>query len=384
MKNDLDAKLTKLWADFEPEGDSDAYFSLAKELEINGNRKMAAVAYDRAYGLDPDNIESSQARKLLLGQMARVENGIKFRYIPGGTFLMGSMTGESDEEPVHPVSVNDFWISEAPISWAAFADLMDWTLPPWSSPKNRESLNRDEGFSLMEENKIRMQYCEDATTRAEDWHAHLPGQVYAKVDTGEQVSGDELFGTPEGKDPKRPWKYDQKPMVCVSQQEIDALCKKISSQKTSFRLPTEAEWEKSARGGLINKKYPWGDELPDKSGCDFNRFNEFSIQPVRRFQPNGYGLYAMSGGVWEWTSDWYDSQYYEFYDNRKNQNPRGPKDGIEKVLRGGSWADCADVCTVSYRMSMRVNVNDRGVWGAHFTPNFGFRLVMTGENGRQG
>jgi formylglycine-generating enzyme required for sulfatase activity len=160
-------------------------------------------------------------------------------------------------------------------------------------------------------------------------------------------------------------------MVSVSWLEAEDLCAKMASEQVRYRLPTEAEWEKAARGGLIGCAYPWGNEPPADDRCDFDRYDQFSILPMRRFKPNYYGLYAMSGCVWEWTSDWYDASHFA---ESNKINPTGPLDGTEKVLRGGSWADCADVVTVSFRMSRSAGHWREDRWGGHFTPNIGFRL----------
>ena len=135
--------------------------------------------------------------------------------------------------------------------------------------------------------------------------------------------------------------------------------------------PTEAEWEVAARGGLADARYAWGDEPPTIDRCDFNRFEQFSVIPPRPLPPNGYGLYGMCGGVWEWTADWYDAHYYA---DSPVEDPTGPPEGKQKVVRGGSWTDCADVVTVSFRASYGSGSWRDAKWNPHLTPNIGFRL----------
>src|SRR4030042_1747082 len=131
--------------------------------------------------------------------------------------------------------------------------------------------------------------------------------------------------------------YPDHPVVGVSCFDADKYAKWAGK-----RLPTEAEWEYASRGGLENKNFPWGDQI-DSTKVNYGKRYKTTLK-VGTFNPNGFGLFDMSGNVWEWTSDFYGDDYYI---NSPNQNPKGPVIGRFKVIRGGSWHSGA-MCVQTY------------------------------------
>ena len=155
---------------------------------------------------------------------------------------------------------------------------------------------------------------------------------------------------------------DDHPIIYVSWNDATVYAKWVGK-----RLPTEAEWECSAHGGLAGKRYPWGDEVTHddanwgNTASGKGRWNHSS--PVGSFEANGCGLFDMAGNVWEWCADWYDGNYYK---NSPAKNPPGPGAGQDQVVRGGSWYDRTNHLRLAYRLNNAPNCG-------YF--NCGFRCV---------
>jgi formylglycine-generating enzyme required for sulfatase activity len=134
------------------------------------------------------------------------------------------------------------------------------------------------------------------------------------------------------------------PVLGVNQADAEAY-----AAWTGKRLPTEAEWEFAARGGVIGRDFPYGDQA-DHGQARFNHpEKEKGPVPVGTFKPNGYGLYDMAGNVWEWVADWYDEDYYE---NSPGKDPAGPASGQFKAFRGGGWHSGGGCTRVDHRNAL--------------------------------
>lgn len=159
---------------------------------------------------------------------------------------------------------------------------------------------------------------------------------------------------PEGEMPDGMKRY---PVYNVDWEDARAFC-----MWKGRRLPTEAEWERAARGGSEGSRYAWGNEKPDRTKARYS--TQAGPGPVAEHAPNGFGLYDMAGGVTEWCEDWFERTYYSA---SPLENPQGPQDGMYRIVRGGAWSDGPNRITVFFRNWVRPNQR---------TPNLGFRCVQ--------
>jgi formylglycine-generating enzyme required for sulfatase activity len=143
--------------------------------------------------------------------------------------------------------------------------------------------------------------------------------------------------------------HPQQPVTGVSWFDADRYCQWLSAQTgRPYRLPTEAEWERAARGDFEQQDFPWGNELPE-SLPNYSARWQTGPEPVARYAPNSFGLYNICDNVHEWCSDWYDPNYYATSPER---NPRGPAQGQRKSSRGGSWRHHVKVARCAARSSI--------------------------------
>jgi formylglycine-generating enzyme required for sulfatase activity len=143
--------------------------------------------------------------------------------------------------------------------------------------------------------------------------------------------------------------HPEQPVVAVSWFEAASYCEWLSAiTGRTFRLPSEAEWERAARGGAEGELYPWGDAAPH-SLPDYDKRWLTGPELVGRYAPNAFGLFDIGDNVHEWCSDWYQAEYYA---NSPERNPRGPESGTRRSSRGGSWRHHIKVSRCAARSSI--------------------------------
>lgn len=318
-------------------------------------------------------------------------------WIPGGAFTMGSedRLAQPNERPLHTVRVHGFWMDRTPVTNAQFAAFVaatayvttaerrpDWQtlktqLPPGTPRPSDESLAPGGAVFVGIDHAVNL----DGYTQ---WWRYVPGANWRH---------------PEGPESSIENRKDH-PVVQVSYEDAIAYARWIGK-----RLPTEAEWEYAARGGLEQARYAWGNDFsPDGRKManvwegatahfpviDMQSQNSHDRSRVCTFPPNGYGLCDMTGNVWQWVADWYRSDAYTLLPpNTELIDPQGPRDSYDtdelaaimdapkRVIRGGSFL-CSETYCLSYRPSAR-----RGSDPYTSTSHIGFRLVLSEQSSQK-
>ncbi len=281
-----------------------------------------------AKGVFTKNISASQLPKEFYGTKKMV-------LVPKGSFIIGDNNLKfSDEKPAHAVDIQAFYMDETPVTYDDFIKYVNdggtksryWEYDSYNQPQNPVS-----GINWYHA----VDYC--------NWRSEKEGLKPAYKLSGQLDA----------------WGYPA--------YELD-------DSIDGYRLPTEAEFEYAARGGLQGRKFPWGDNF-DASLANYD--NErglmtgdwWRLAKVTDTKPNGYGLYGMSGNVWQWTNDWYGQNYYA---SSTRNNPMGPKVGSAKVMRGGSWGSISpEYLQVDKRSYMAPS---------NYNYDVGFRCIRSAKN----
>jgi len=220
-------------------------------------------------------------------KISEAENGIiepVMVRVPEGWFAMGCATGRDDEKPVHHVWVDAFELGAYQVTNAEFARFLTATSGP-------------------------------------------PPPCWTEAN----------------------FNHPKMAVVAVSWHEATSYCEWLNgAMGKSYRLPTEAEWERAARGGEEGLLYPWGDAPPEMVP-DYAKRWKLGPEPVGVYAANGYGLYNAGDNVHEWCSDWYDDGYYG---RSAERNPQGPQSGTRRASRGGSWRHHIKVTRTAARSSI--------------------------------
>jgi len=277
------------------------------------------------------------------------------RLVPGGDFQMGSADPDGwpadGEGPVRTVTLLPFHIDAACVTNEQFNDFIEATRYPTEAERF--------GWSFVFHLFLSPNQLAWAPPRiaGSEWWCRIEGASWRH---------------PEGPDStiKKRWGH---PVVHVSWNDAMAYC-----AWSGKRLPTEAEWECAARGGLVQKRFAWGDDLMPggRHMCNiwqgsFPTHNTLAdgylgTAPAKSFKANGYGLYQMAGNVWEWCHDWFSP---DFHVTGSRVDPIGPPHGERKVIRGGSYL-CHDSYCNRYRVGARTSNTPDSSAG-----NTGFRCV---------
>lgn len=314
-------------------------------------------------------------------------------WLPGGEFLMGSNTRYAtwNEKPTHRVRLDGFWIDQTDVTNAQFAQFVqatgyvttaekipDWEtlqvqLPPRTAKPSADKLVPGAMVFVGTEHPVPLN--DEAR-----WWRFVPGANWRHP----QGPGSSIVGK------------EDHPVVQVSYEDAKAYANWLGK-----RLPTEAEWEFAARGGLEQANYSWGDEFRPHGQRMANTFvgklfpvipstykNKIGTSKVGTYPPNGYGLYDMAGNVWQWVADWYRADAFA-HSGPLDINPKGPPDSFDptdryapahapkRVIRGGSFL-CDENFCMSYRPSAR-----RGVDPFNPMAHIGFRLVMSAATAKE-
>lgn len=290
-------------------------------------------------------------------------------WIAGGTFQMGAdnKQASADEYPKHTVTVDGFYMDATEVTNSEFAKFVKATGYVTTAEK------KPDWNELKKQVPPGTQKPDDSLLVAASLIFTPSNKPVALSDYSQWWSWEKGANWKHPHGPKSNLKGKENfPVVHISYFDALAYCKWAGK-----RLPTEAEWEWAARGGLQNNIYPWGNEPIDQGKPKANTWQGdfpykntqkdkfYFAAPVKSFAANGYGLYDISGNVWEWCADYYDSKYYASLNKAGSKNPKGAAKSFDpdepyaakRVIRGGSFL-CNDSYCSGYRVARRMKTTE--------------------------
>lgn len=331
--------------------------------------------------------QKSDSEKLLVEKPSNLDTPEGMVWIPGGTFLQGARDSDkmamNHEKPAHEVAVDGFFMDKTEVTNAEFSKFVeetgyktiaereiDWEEMkkqlPQGTPKPADSILQPGSLTFKKtKNSVPNLY-----DYSQWWNWTIGASWKHPEGPGSTIEGKENY-----------------PVVHIAYEDAIAYC-----EWAGRRLPTEAEWEYAARGGQKDAIFTWGTDFQELSQMTNSWEGEFPTTntatdgfegkaPVKSFPPNPFGLYDMAGNVWEYTSDWYNINYYkELSKEGLIKNPEGASEWFnpnamapEKVIKGGSY-----LCNASYCASFRISARMANALDSS-QEHLGFRTVATPE-----
>jgi formylglycine-generating enzyme required for sulfatase activity len=367
--------------------------TLSSKRNVSKTEDIVQTQSAKSLGANDESIQKNSSKSVATAQNSNTSPEITASrkastedmvWIPPTEFLMGSNGSNAlrNEQPAHAVKLDGFWMDIHEVTNAQFQKFVDatgyittaelkpdWeemkkTVPPGTPRPPDEVMVPGSLVFIAPPGPV-------PTDDVSQWWAWTPGASWKHPEgPGTSTSGRENH-----------------PVVHVSWFDANAY-----SQWAGKRLPTEAEWECASRGKLNGKRFTWGDEPPKEDsrlaniwqGTFPNKNDKLDgwdrTSPVKTYPANGYGLYDMSGNVWEWCSDWYRADaYLQRAEQTSIVNPRGPKDSwdpaephaAKRVIRGGSFLCHITYCESYRTAARRGNTPDTGM------SHLGFRCALS-------
>lgn len=316
-----------------------------EEIYLKLTNTLAQVQANEVRLADLEARLNASGQHVTAGWMVLVPSG---SFVMGSTTNMGHVDGSAAELPQHTVNIDELYIDKFEVYGDLWSEVYTW------------ATNTANGYSF-----------------GGNWYSANYNHPIVNVDWFDAIAWCNARSQRDGLVPC----YTNANGTIYTNAASNSFDGGCNWSASGYRLPTEAEWERAARGGVANWRFPWSDantiqhlranyyattwypfDTSPTQGYhpNFNSTNVFKTSPVGSFAPNGYGLYDVAGNVNEWCWDWYDAGYYT---SSPVDNPRGPNTGTLRIYRGGSYNDAALQLRVAARIAVSPTTQSGNVIG---------------------